>query len=113
MDLFPVKNHNFATKNYMNGMKTNLSSKITLTKIPKRFYQPENAYEHSVLARFEKIPTFIYPQDEDGARAVAKEVAEQIRLSRAGRSISCWRCRAGVPCAKYSPNGFGSIARNS
>ncbi|MDR1336555.1 MAG: 6-phosphogluconolactonase [Tannerella sp.] len=62
-------------------MKANLSSKITLTKIPKRFYQPENAYEHSVLARFEKIPTFIYPQDDDGARAVAEEVAEQIRLS--------------------------------
>ncbi|MDR2040805.1 MAG: PIG-L family deacetylase [Tannerella sp.] len=63
-------------------MKTNMSSKITLTKIPKRFYQPENAYEYSVLARFEKIPTFIYRQDEEGARAVAEEVAEQIRFSR-------------------------------
>ncbi|MDR3194560.1 MAG: glucosamine-6-phosphate deaminase [Tannerella sp.] len=60
-------------------MKTNLSSKITLTNIPKRFYQPENAYEHSVLARFEKIPVFIYSQVEEGSLAVAREIAKQIR----------------------------------
>ena len=63
-------------------MKTNLSSKITLTRIPRRFYHPENAYEHSVLARFEKIPTYIYEHEEEAARAVANDMAEQIREKR-------------------------------
>lgn len=43
-------------------MKTNLSSQITLTRIPLRYYRPENAYEQSVLTRMEKIPTNIYNQ---------------------------------------------------
>jgi len=59
-------------------MKTNLSSKITLTKIPKRFYHPENAYEHSVLARFEKIPTYIYESIDEGSANLAGEIALEI-----------------------------------
>ena len=35
-------------------MKTDLSSQITLTRIPQRYYRPENAFEHSVLTRLEK-----------------------------------------------------------
>ncbi|MDR2234080.1 MAG: 6-phosphogluconolactonase, partial [Tannerella sp.] len=60
-------------------MKTNLSSKITLTSIPKRYYQPENAYELSILTRYEKIPTYIYHTADEGALAIAKELASQIR----------------------------------
>ena len=45
-------------------MKTNLSSQITLTRIPLRYYRPENAFEHSVLTRLEKIPTNIYESAE-------------------------------------------------
>jgi glucosamine-6-phosphate deaminase len=60
-------------------MKTNLSSKITLTKIPKRFYHPENAYEHSVLARFEKIPTYIYESIDEGSVNLANEIALEIK----------------------------------
>ena len=48
-------------------MKTNLSSQITLTRIPLRYYRPENAFEHSVLTRLEKIP---------------KELATKIRLKQ-------------------------------
>ncbi|MDR0756393.1 MAG: glucosamine-6-phosphate deaminase [Tannerella sp.] len=60
-------------------MKTNLSSKITLTRIPGRFYHPENAYEHSVLARFEKIPTYIYESIEEGSVILAGEIALEIK----------------------------------
>ncbi|MDR2626978.1 MAG: glucosamine-6-phosphate deaminase [Dysgonamonadaceae bacterium] len=60
-------------------MKANLSSKITLTKIPKRFYLPENAYEYSVLTRFEKIPTHIYESANEGSAVIAEEIAGQIR----------------------------------
>lgn len=60
-------------------MKTNLSSQITLTCIPTRYYRPENAFEHSVLTRLEKVPTTIFESMEEGSFAVAKEIAAQIR----------------------------------
>jgi len=60
-------------------MKTNLSSQITLTRIPQRYYRPENAFEHSVLTRLEKIPTTIYESVEEGSFAIAREIATQIR----------------------------------
>lgn len=60
-------------------MKTNLSSQITLTRIPTRYYRPENAFEHSVLTRLEKVPTTIYESMEEGSFAVAKDIAAQIR----------------------------------
>ena len=64
-------------------MKTNLSSQITLTRIPERFYRPDNAYEHSVLTRFEKIPTNIYESADKGALAIATEIATEIRKKQA------------------------------
>lgn len=60
-------------------MKTNLSSQITLTRIPTRYYRPENAFEHSVLTRLEKVPTTIFESMEEGSFTVAKEIAAQIR----------------------------------
>lgn len=60
-------------------MKTNLSSQITLTRIPTRYYRPENAYEYSVLTRFEKIPTSIYESADEGSMTIAKEIATEIR----------------------------------
>ena len=63
-------------------MKTNLSSQITLTRIPTRYYRPENAFEHSVLTRLEKVPTTIFESMEEGSFAVAKEIAAQIRTKQ-------------------------------
>jgi glucosamine-6-phosphate deaminase len=60
-------------------MKANLSSKITLNRIPKRYYYPENAYEQSILTRYEKIPTSIYDSAAEGSIAIAKELALQIQ----------------------------------
>ena len=60
-------------------MKTDLSSQITLTRIPQRYSRPENAFEHSVLTRLEKIPTNIYESADEGSFAIAKEIADQIR----------------------------------
>ncbi|MDH6356447.1 glucosamine-6-phosphate deaminase [Parabacteroides sp. PF5-9] len=60
-------------------MKTNLSSQITLTRIPVRYYRPENAFEHSVLTRLEKIPTSIYESIHEGSNAIAEGIAKQIR----------------------------------
>jgi glucosamine-6-phosphate deaminase len=60
-------------------MKANLSSQITLTRIPKRYYHPDNAYEHSLLTRFEKVPTYIYETVNEASLSIAKELADQIR----------------------------------
>jgi len=63
-------------------MKANLSSKITLTRIPEKYYHPENAYEQSILTRFEKIPTYIYDSAHEGSVAIAQELAGQIRAKQ-------------------------------
>ncbi|MDR2970018.1 MAG: glucosamine-6-phosphate deaminase [Tannerellaceae bacterium] len=60
-------------------MKTNLSSQITLTRIPTRYYRPENAFEHSVLTRLEKIHTDIYESSDRGSAAIAQDIAARIR----------------------------------
>ena len=60
-------------------MKTDLSSQITLTRIPQRYYRPENAFEHSVLTRLEKISTTIYESADEASFVIAKEIADQIR----------------------------------
>lgn len=60
-------------------MKTNLSSQITLTRVPTRYYRPDNAYEESVLTHLEKIPTSIYESADEGSIAIAKEIATLIQ----------------------------------
>lgn len=76
-------------------MRTNLSSQITLTRIPARYYRPENAFEHSVLTRLEKVPTDIFETMEEASLAVAEEVADGIRRKAA----------AGQPYVLALPGG--------
>lgn len=85
-------------------MKTNLSSQITLTRIPLRYYRPENAYEQSVLTRMEKIPTNIYESAEEGSFVIAKELASQIRKNRQPENLSFSLCQADVPLRVYLRN---------
>lgn len=59
-------------------MKSNLSSQITLTRIPKRYYQPEDVFELSGVTRYEKIQTEIFENETNGAIHVAKEIATLI-----------------------------------
>ena len=60
-------------------MKTNLSSQITLNRVSTKYYKPENAFDKSVLTRFEKIATDIYESEAEGALHVAAEVAKVIK----------------------------------
>ncbi|MBR1940886.1 MAG: glucosamine-6-phosphate deaminase [Bacteroidaceae bacterium] len=63
-------------------MKMNLSSQVTLRQISPRYYKPENAFEHSMLTRFEKIPTDIFETNEEGARHIAAQIAALIRRKK-------------------------------
>lgn len=60
-------------------MKTNLTSQISLKNVSPKYFRPENAFERSVLTRFEKIPTDIYASVEEGTQHVALEIAQTIR----------------------------------
>lgn len=64
-------------------MKANLSSQITLTHIPVRYYRPENAFEHSVLTRMEKVPTDVYETMDEGSSVIAREIANGITQKNA------------------------------
>ena len=63
-------------------MRTNLSSQVTLNKVSTRYYRPENAFELSMLTRFEKVPTDIFETNEDGAKYIAAELAKIIRTKK-------------------------------
>ncbi|MDR3137795.1 MAG: glucosamine-6-phosphate deaminase [Tannerellaceae bacterium] len=59
-------------------MRHDLSSQITLTRIPQKYYNPENAFERLTLTRLEKIPTKIYETAKWGAIDTARRIAKNI-----------------------------------
>ena len=64
-------------------MKANLSSKITLRHIPRKYYQSKDVLELSSLTRFEKLSTEIFDEAVEGAKKVADEIASAIRAKQA------------------------------
>jgi glucosamine-6-phosphate deaminase len=64
-------------------MRPNLSSKITLRQIPRKYYQPNDVLEMSSLTRFEKIPTEIFDDAALGAKSIADEIAALIKEKQA------------------------------
>lgn len=88
-------------------MKTNLSSQITLTRIPTKYYRPENAYEKSVLTRFEKIPTTIYESADEGSFAIASEIASQIRKKQEAGELFVM----GLPGGRSPQSVFKELIR--
>ena len=69
-------------KNFIK-MRPNLSSKITLRQIPRKYYQPNDVLEMSSLTRFEKIPTEIFDDAASGAKSIADEIAALIKEKQA------------------------------
>lgn len=64
-------------------MRLNLSSQITLSEIPERYYKPQSTYDEILLRRFENIPTFIYSSAEAAATKLAKDIAAEIKAAQA------------------------------
>nr|WP_320038086.1 glucosamine-6-phosphate deaminase [uncultured Bacteroides sp.] len=88
-------------------MKTNLSSQITLNRVSTKYYKPENAFERSVLTRFEKIPTDIYESVDEGAHQIATEIAFTIReKQKAGRF-----CVMALPGGNSPRSVFDELVR--
>ena len=60
-------------------MKSNLSSEISLSRVSRRLYCPDDVFELSSVTRLELVPTTVYENARLGAVAVAKHVAKLIR----------------------------------
>jgi glucosamine-6-phosphate deaminase len=73
-------------------MNFNLSSKITLERIPERYYRPADAFESLRQTRYEKLRTEVFTNEKEGSRAIAKEIAELIN----SKNINGKKCILGL-----------------
>lgn len=64
-------------------MQFDLSSKITLERIPERYYCPEDAIDKIRQTQFEKIDTEIYDDEKHGSKQIAAEIASIIKNKQA------------------------------
>ena len=64
-------------------MRLDLSSYITLERVPQRYYKPENDFEEYTLSRFEKIPTHIYEKSQRAAKKVANDIVKHLQEKQA------------------------------
>lgn len=60
-------------------MILDLSSRITLERIPERYYRPIDALDEIRQARFEKLHTQIFENATEGSTLIAKDIANLIR----------------------------------
>lgn len=64
-------------------MNLNLSNQISLNNVPTKYYRPADNIERSVLTRYERIHTDIFPTSVEASRKVAEEIARIIRKKQA------------------------------
>lgn len=60
-------------------MRLDLSSHITLERVPKKYYRPENDFEEYNLSRFEKLPVAIYEESKTAAKKIANDIVNEMR----------------------------------
>jgi glucosamine-6-phosphate deaminase len=63
-------------------MRLDLSSKITLERVPKKYYKPDNDFEEYNLARYEKLPVAIYEEPKRAAKKIANEISRELKQSQ-------------------------------
>ncbi|MCI1246856.1 MAG: glucosamine-6-phosphate deaminase [Prevotella sp.] len=61
------------------SLNLNLSSRIVLNKVSEEFYNPKTAVERSELTQREKIPTSIFPTEEEGVKRIADAIEAKIK----------------------------------
>ena len=60
-------------------MRLDLSSQITLERVPKKYYKPDNDFEEYNLARYEKLPVAIYEEAGRAAVKIANDISKELR----------------------------------
>ncbi|VBB45178.1 putative glucosamine-6-phosphate deaminase-like protein BT_0258 [uncultured Paludibacter sp.] len=84
-----------------------LSSKITLERIPTRYFRPSDALEATRQTRYEKLRTDIYETEKKGALAAANEVAALIREKQKKNQS----CVLGLPGGSSPLNLYAELVR--
>jgi len=69
-------------------MKLDISSQISLNRVSKKYYQPDDVFELSRVTRHEKVRTEIFENEQQGSRCIAAEIAALIR-EKQERGKSC------------------------
>lgn len=64
-------------------MRLDLSSYISLERIPQKYYKPENDFEEYNLSRYEKMPLEIFEQAEVASVEVANDLVAALKKSQA------------------------------
>ncbi|MCK9311331.1 MAG: glucosamine-6-phosphate deaminase [Bacteroidales bacterium] len=80
-------------------MELDLSSKITLERIPERYYKPTDMIENLRQTRFERLRTNIYKDSVVGAHYIAKNIANLIR----------GKAEKGEQCVLGLSGGFSTL----
>ncbi len=88
-------------------MKTSLSSQITLTRVSKRYYQPDDVFELSRVTRFEKIPTEIFETEKGGSVYIAHEIASLIKE----KNVRNEKCILGLTNGKSTLGIYHELVR--
>ncbi|MHB9143507.1 MAG: 6-phosphogluconolactonase, partial [Paludibacter sp.] len=88
-------------------MRTNLSSQITLMRVPKRYFQPEDVFELSRVTRYEKINTEIFDNEREAALNVALEIAALIKEKQAANE----KCILGLTNGKSTFGIYTELIR--
>ena len=67
-------------------MRLDLSSQITLERVPKKYYKPDNDFEEYNLARYEKLPVAIFEESNRAAKKIARDIVKELQKNeKAGK----------------------------
>jgi glucosamine-6-phosphate deaminase len=80
-------------------MRLDISSQISLTRVSKKYYQPDDVFELSRVTRHEKVRTEIFENENQGSRSIAAEIATLIREKQ----------ERGEPCTLGLTNGKSPV----
>lgn len=63
-------------------MRLDLSSHITIERVSKKYYRPENDFEEYNLSRYEKLPVAVYEDSNRAAQKIAHDIVKKMLKKR-------------------------------
>jgi len=78
-----------------------------MTRVPRRYYQPDDVFELSRVTRHEKIPTEIFDTEREGSAKVAEEIATLIKAKQAANE----KCVLGLTSGKSMVGIYSELVR--
>lgn len=63
-------------------MRLDLSSHITIERVSKKYYRPENDFEEYNLSRYEKLPVAVYEDSNRAGQKIAHDIVKKMLKKR-------------------------------